>query len=118
MPDQDAQDRAEPPELCPSTAAVYRDEPRLWPLIGPGGPFEVHDVEVGGVTVRDFVRAPRSIIDCFRMGAAHADLVNIVHGDERHTYGEVQERARRLARALRDTFDVGPGLSQAIGTPI
>jgi hypothetical protein len=57
-------------------APVYRDDPRLQPLIGPGGPFEVEAVVVHGVPLRDFVRAPRTIVDVFAMGDAHADLVH------------------------------------------
>ena len=38
--------------ISPSVAAVYRDDSRLAPLIGPGGPFEVEDVELDGVPLR------------------------------------------------------------------
>jgi long-chain acyl-CoA synthetase len=90
-------------------AAVYRDDPRLQPLIGPDGPFEVEEVVVDGVPMRDFVRAPRSIIDLFDMGAAHAEKVHVVYRDERMTFGEMRARATSLARELRDTFGVRSG---------
>ena len=57
---------------------MYRDDPRLQPLIGPGAPFEVEAVVLDGVPLRDFVRAPRTIVDLFHMGAAHEALVNVV----------------------------------------
>ena len=44
-------------------AAVYRDDPRLEPLIGPGGMFEVEPVVVDGLVLRDFVRAPKTVLD-------------------------------------------------------
>jgi len=90
-------------------APVYRDDARLQPLIGPGGPFEVEAVVVDGVALRDFVRAPRTIVDVFAMGDAHDALVHVVYGDERWTHGELRARARSLARELHTTFGVRAG---------
>ena len=90
-------------------AAVYRDDPRMQALIGPGGPFEVERVEVDGVVLRSFVKAPDSIIDCFRASRAYDDRVHLVFERERHTFGEVRRRAMGLAGALRAGFGVGPG---------
>lgn len=98
----------------PSLAPLYRDDERLTPLIGPGAPFEVEDVEVEGVPLRDFVRAPRTILDCFEMGRAHAELVNLVYVDERWTFARVHDHSLRLARELRESFGVGPGDRVAI----
>ncbi|MBL7492596.1 acyl--CoA ligase [Frankia sp. AgB1.9] len=93
----------------PGLAPVYRDDPRLAPLVGPGAPFELEDIVLDGVALRDFVRAPRTIVDVFELGAAHEALVNIVYEDERLTFAEVRGRARGLARELRSTFGVRPG---------
>jgi acyl-CoA synthetase (AMP-forming)/AMP-acid ligase II len=90
-------------------APVYADDERLQPLIGPGAPFEVEDVVIDGIPLRDFVRSPRTIVDIFEMGAGHADLVHLVHGDDRVTFAEVHRQARSLARELQDTFGVGRG---------
>ncbi len=90
-------------------AAVYRDDPRLGPLIGPGGPFEVASVEVDGIALRSFVRAPRTIIDCFRAGRVHEDRVQLVFEGERYTFAEVRQRSLSLAGALRYGYGVGPG---------
>src|SRR5262245_2398730 len=93
----------------PGVAPVYHDDPRLAPLIGPGAPFEVDVVVVDGVSLRDFVRAPRTINDVFAMGDGHGDLVHVVYEDERWTHAEIRRQARSLARELRDTFGVRPG---------
>ena len=69
---------------------------------------------IDGVPVRDFVRAPRSIIDLFDMGAAHVDKVHVVYRDERMTFGELRSRATSLARELQDTFGVRSGDRVAI----
>jgi len=97
-----------------AVASVYADDERLQPLIGPGGPFEVEAVVVDGIPLRDFVRAPRTITDIFDLGAAKEDLVHIVYGDERLTFGDVRRRSSSLARELHSTFGVGPGDRVAI----
>ena len=95
-------------------APVYRDDPRLAPLIGPGGPFEVEEIVLDGVPLRVFVRAPRTIIDTFDMGMQHADLDHLVHEDERLTFADVRARALSLAEQLRTTFGVRAGDRVAI----
>ena len=102
------------PPADPGIAPVYRDDPRLQPLIGPGAPFEVEAVVLDGVPLRDFVRAPRTIVDLFHMGAAHEALVNVVLDDERLTFADVRRRSRSLARELQSTFGVRPGDRVAI----
>ncbi len=69
---------------------------------------------VDGVPLRDFVRAPRTIVDVFELGAAHEALVNIVFEDERLTFADVRRQARSLARELQTTFGVRSGDRVAI----
>jgi acyl-CoA synthetase (AMP-forming)/AMP-acid ligase II len=95
-------------------ASVYRDDPRLAPLLGPGGQFEVEETALDGVPLRVFVRAPGTILDTFAMGAAHGDLVHLVHDDERLTYAEVRARSLALAEQLRASFGVRQGDRVAI----
>src|SRR3954471_18658205 len=100
--------------MSDGVAPVYRDDPRLAVLIGPGGSFEVEDVVLDGVPLRDFVRAPRTVVDVFRMGEVHEALVHIVHGEEGVTFADVRQRALSLARELRTTLGVQPGDRLAI----
>jgi acyl-CoA synthetase (AMP-forming)/AMP-acid ligase II len=95
-------------------APVYRDDPRLQPLIGAGAPFEVEAVELDGVPLRDFVRAPRTIVEMFDMGAAHEALVNVVYEGERLTFTEVRRQARSLARELQGPLGARAGDRVAI----
>jgi acyl-CoA synthetase (AMP-forming)/AMP-acid ligase II len=95
-------------------APVYRDDHRLEPLIGPGGTFEVEETVLDGVPLRVFLRAPRTILDTFAMGAGHADLVHLVHDAERLTFADVRARARSLAEQLRTAFGVRRGDRVAI----
>jgi len=95
-------------------APVYRDDLRLAPLIGPGGPFEVEEIVLDGTPLRDFVRAPRTVVDVFHLGAAHEALVHVVYEAERLTFADVRSRSRGLARELRSSFGVGRGDRVAI----
>jgi len=101
--------------LAPVTIPpIYGDDPRLESLIGSGGPFEVAPVVIDGIELRDFVRTPATIVDLFRMGVAHEDLVHTVYGEERMTFREMRAKATALAKALRDDFGVGVGDRVAI----
>ena len=85
------------------------------PLIGPGGTFEVEETVLDGVPLRVFVRAPRTIVDTFAMGAAHADLVHLVHEDERLDLRRGARAARsRSPSSCAPTFGVGRGDRVAI----
>ena len=95
-------------------APVYRDDPILQALIGPGSPFEVEGVVLDGVPLRDFVRAPRTIVDIFQMGAAHESLVHVVYERERLTFADVWSQARSLARELHSTCGIRAGDRVAI----
>ena len=90
------------PPADPGIAPVYRDDPRLQPLIGPGAPFEVEAMVLDGVPLRDFVRAPRTIVDLFHMGAAHEALSTSSYEDERLTFADVRRQSRPGPRAAGD----------------
>ncbi len=102
------------PQAPEDLAAVFRDDERLQPLIGPGGPFEVEAIVLDGVPLRVFVRAPRTVLDAFDLGVAHAERTQIVHEDERLTFAEVRARSLALARELQSSFGVRPGDRVAI----
>ncbi len=69
---------------------------------------------IDGIEVRDFVRTPATIVELFRMGVAHEDLVHTVYGEERMTFREMRAQATALAKVLRDDFGVGAGDRVAI----
>jgi acyl-CoA synthetase (AMP-forming)/AMP-acid ligase II len=96
-------------EVAAGIAAVYSGDPRLRPLIGPGGPFEVEYVVVDGVPLRSFVQGPKTIVDAFRMSQSHDDLVHLVFESERLTFREVRLKALSLAHELRHGFGVAQG---------
>jgi long-chain acyl-CoA synthetase len=92
----------------------YHADPRLQRLLGPGGPFEVEDIELDGVAVRSFVRAPATIIDCFQQAKTRDSQVHLVFEESRLTFGEVRRQALAIAQRLRSDFGVGIGDRVAI----
>ncbi len=90
-------------------------DPRLAPLLGPGGPFELEDIELDGAPLKSFRRAPRTIVDMFQAAKAHADLDHIVFEEERLTFADVRRRALAVALRLKAEYGVGRGDRVAIG---
>ncbi len=94
---------------------LYASDPRLQPLVGPGGPFELEDIDLSGVALKSFRRGPRTIVDMFQAAKAHADLDHIVFEDERLTFADVRRQALAVAQRLTSDFGVGRGDRVAIG---
>jgi acyl-CoA synthetase (AMP-forming)/AMP-acid ligase II len=94
---------------------LYRSDSRLEPLLGPGGPFEIEPITIGGVPLRSFVRAPATVVDIFKMSKAHEHLTHLVFADERLTFAEVRQKSLSVAAQLRSTFGIGAGDRVAIG---
>ncbi len=78
-------------------------------LTGPGGPFEVTEIEVRGIPVKTFKTAPPHMRALWEITAFHGDKTYIVYEDERYTYAEINAQVRALAHLLRDTHGVREG---------
>ena len=78
-------------------------------LIGPGLPFEIDEVTVGGVTVRNWKNALPSLRAVFANTSAFGDAEFMVYGEERTTYAEHYRAVCRLAHVLRAQFGVRKG---------
>jgi long-chain acyl-CoA synthetase len=102
-----------PKEVGLGPGAYFADE-RLQPLIGSGAPFEVEPFVLDGVPLRVFVRAPRTIVDIFKMSATHESLDHLVFEDERLTFADVRRTALRLAGELSSRLGVRQGDRVAI----
>jgi long-chain acyl-CoA synthetase len=100
-------------EIGLGPAAYFADE-RLQGLIGPGAPFEVEPLVLDGVSLRTFIRAPRTVIDVFRMSVVHNGLDHLVFEDERLTFADVRRTALALAGALSGGLGVCKGDRVAI----
>ena len=78
-------------------------------LTGPGGPFEVTEIEVRGIPVKTFKTAPPHMRALWEITAFHGDKPYIVYEDEHYTYAEINAQVRALAHLLRDTHGVREG---------
>lgn len=69
-------------------------------LTGPGAPFEIEEVEVGGIAVKAWKGAAPSLRDVWLQTAGHGDNDYLVYEDERWTYAEAHEEVARIANWL------------------
>ena len=87
----------------------YAELEKAWTeLTGPGGPFEITTVQVGGAPIRGFLAAPPSVREVWLSTLAFAERDYLVYEDERITYGEAHARVAAIANWLMDR-GVKPG---------
>ena len=87
----------------------YAELDKAWAeLTGPGAPFEITTVEVGGAPIRAFLAAPPSVRELWLSTLAFADRDYLVYEDERITYGEAHAKVAAIANWLMDQ-GVRPG---------
>jgi len=87
----------------------YAELDKAWAeLTGPGAPFEITTVEVGGAPIRAFLAAPPSVRELWLSTLAFAERDYLVYEDERITYGEAHAKVAGIANWLMDQ-GVRPG---------
>ena len=93
---------------------MYQELKEVWQeFTGPGAPFEVHDVEVNGITVKAYKSIPPSLREIWLGAAVHADADYLVYEDERWTYADAQREVNAVAGWLTEQ-GVQPGDRVAI----
>jgi len=114
-----------------STITVVTDAVRqrmVDELTIPGGPFEVGDESIGGVTYKVFKTCPRNLKAVYDRGIeknsffaktiigwfGDQDLPFIVYRKERYTFSEVYRRAASLASWLKNRYGIVKGDRVAI----
>ena len=83
-------------------------------MLAPESPFAIETAEIDGVELRVFSKAPRNLGAVYDLARDVADETFLVYLDERHTFAETLDMARRLARALREEYRVRKGDRVAI----
>ncbi len=83
-------------------------------LTGPGGPFEVHQIEIAGVPLRAYKGAPADMRQVWLSTAAYGDKPYLVFEDERSSFAETHATVATVARYLVDQLGVRPGDRVAI----
>ena len=83
-------------------------------ILGMGGPFEVVDKTVDGVTFKSFAGLPPSLREFFMTSLQYKDDDFIVYGDERYSFGDVWGIASKVAHGLREKTGLKKGDRVAI----
>lgn len=76
---------------------------------GPGGPFEMDEIEVRGIPMRVFKSAPPTMRAVWELATLHGDAPYLVYEDEHYSYAEIATQVRRLADLLAVEHGVGRG---------
>ena len=93
---------------------MYQELRQVWDaLTGPGGQFEITEVEVRGQSLRTYANQPPSLREMWLMSGGHADKDYLVYGEERITYNEAHRQVAQVATWLREQ-GVEPGDRVAI----
>ena len=69
-------------------------------LTAPGGPFEIHDVDVDGVAIREWRGAPANAVDILRASAAYGEREFVVHEGQRLSFAAHFRQAATMATRL------------------
>lgn len=83
--------------------------PYLREITGPGGRFELTEVEIGGIKQLGFLTQPEHLSFLIEVGKNHGDREFLVQGEIRYTYAQAMDRALLLAKGLTDRFGLEPG---------
>lgn len=78
-------------------------------MLAPESPFAIETAEIDGVELRVFSKAPLNLGAVYDLARNVADETFLVYLDERYTFAETLDMARRLARALREEYRVRKG---------
>lgn len=78
-------------------------------LSGPGQLFEVVEDTMHGRPIRTYANRPRNLRELFGFRFVHGEREYVVQGERRLTFGEVFDRALRLASTLHEDFGLGRG---------
>ncbi|HUI47054.1 MAG TPA: class I adenylate-forming enzyme family protein [Acidimicrobiia bacterium] len=102
-----------------TTVGVPEDVARVEAtLLADGGPFELVDVDVEGVTIRCFKNRIRTLRDLLLKSVGFGDAVYMLATDgtteRRLSYAEHARSVASVAAAFRDRYDVQPGDRVAI----
>ena len=83
-------------------------------LTGPGQPFEVNTIELGGVEYRNFAALPANLGAYYQVMQQHADKDFAVYLEERYTFGQGYQHSCEFGAALVEGYGVGKGDRVAI----
>ena len=75
---------------------------KVWTeMTGPGGAFEIEEINVRGFPMRTYKAAPPSLREVWLSSLAFSERPYLVFEDETLTYGETHDRVNRMAAWMR-----------------
>jgi len=77
-------------------------------LLGPGGQFEIIEVDIRGVRMPVFKNAPRHLRELYQSALEYRDEVFYVYENERYSFADAWAHAQRVGSALQ-ALGVEPG---------
>ena len=90
---------------------IRRDLARLKDLVAahkaPDAPLATHSEIIDGVEYDVFSKAPVNLGQLYELGMEQADETFLVYQEERYTFAETLDMARRLGRVLRERYGIG-----------
>ncbi len=69
-------------------------------LTGPGGQFEVEELEIHGVLTKTWKTAPKNLAAVFNSTKSHGGKTFLVYRDERYSYHQIHQQVSALQRGL------------------
>ena len=82
-------------------------------MTGPGGAFEIEEINVRGFSIRTYKAAPPSLREVWLSSIAFSERPYLVFEDETLSYGETHDRVNRMAAWMQE-MGLKPGDRVAI----
>ncbi len=83
-------------------------------LTAVGAPFELDEVEIAGVSYRNYATMPANLGDYYKFMLAHGEKDFAVYQDERYTFNQGYQHSAEFAAALLDSYGIQKGDRVAI----
>jgi long-chain acyl-CoA synthetase len=83
-------------------------------ITGPGGIFELEEVDIDGYLYRAYKHAPSTLVDVLQGARAHGELEFVVYEGRRYTYADFFRQVDALAAGLQVKLGVQKGDRVAI----
>lgn len=80
----------------------------------PDTPHATHTEVINGIEYDVFSKIPRNLGELYQLGLKASDQDFLVYLEERYSFGETLDMAKRLARVLQETYHISPGDRVAI----
>ncbi len=82
--------------------------------MAPGKPLEVETVTIDGLDLSVFAHAPKNLGELYKLGLEAGDQTFLVYQQERFSFAESLDLALRMARVLKEKYEIQLGDRVAI----